>query len=101
MRRGISAADHHHGRAQQAVLEFEATTQCLQDDAFRLVFARLLADSLVQVGVELLAHRIELFHAKTAQEIKDAFATALKADGPTVIAIPIAHQERLLVPPVE
>jgi benzoylformate decarboxylase len=40
-------------------------------------------------------------HAKTAQEIKDAFATALKADGPTVIAIPIAHQERLLVPPVE
>jgi benzoylformate decarboxylase len=40
-------------------------------------------------------------HAKTAQEIKEAFATALKADGPTVIAIPIAHQERLLVPPVD
>ena len=40
-------------------------------------------------------------HANTAQEIKEAFATALKADGPTVIAIPIAHQERPLVPPVD
>ena len=39
-------------------------------------------------------------HAKTTEEIKDAFAAALKADGPTVIAIPIAHQERPLVPPV-
>jgi thiamine pyrophosphate-dependent acetolactate synthase large subunit-like protein len=38
--------------------------------------------------------------AKTKQEIKQAFAAALKADGPTVIAIPIARQERLLVPPV-
>jgi benzoylformate decarboxylase len=38
--------------------------------------------------------------AKTKLEIKQAFAAALKADGPTVIAIPIAHQERLLVPPV-
>src|SRR5580704_12997182 len=34
--------------------------------------------------------------AKTKQEIKQAFATALKADGPTLIAIPIARQERLL-----
>jgi benzoylformate decarboxylase len=40
-------------------------------------------------------------HANSAQEIKNAFATALKADGPTVIAIPIAHQERPLVPPVD
>jgi benzoylformate decarboxylase len=40
-------------------------------------------------------------HAKTSQEIKEAFATALNADGPTVIAIPIAHQERPLVPPVD
>jgi benzoylformate decarboxylase len=40
-------------------------------------------------------------HAMTAREIKEAFAAALKADGPTVIAIPIAHQERLLVPPVD
>jgi benzoylformate decarboxylase len=38
--------------------------------------------------------------ARTKQEIKQAFAAALKADGPTVIAIPIAHQERPLVPPV-
>ena len=35
--------------------------------------------------------------AKTKQEIKQAFTDALKADGPTVIAIPIAHQERPLV----
>jgi benzoylformate decarboxylase len=40
-------------------------------------------------------------HAKTTQEIKEAFAAALKADGPTLIAIPIAHQERPLVPPVD
>jgi benzoylformate decarboxylase len=39
--------------------------------------------------------------AKSAQEIKQAFGAALKADGPTVIAIPIAHEERLLVPPVD
>jgi benzoylformate decarboxylase len=40
-------------------------------------------------------------HAKTKQDIKEAFATALKADGPTLIAIPIARQERPLVPPVD
>jgi benzoylformate decarboxylase len=40
-------------------------------------------------------------HAKTTTEIKEAFAAALKADGPTLIAIPIARQERPLVPPVE
>jgi benzoylformate decarboxylase len=40
-------------------------------------------------------------HAKTAQEIKEAFAAALKADGPTLIAIPIAHEVRPLVPPVD
>lgn len=39
--------------------------------------------------------------ARTAHEIKEAFAAALKADGPTVIAIPIARQERPLVPPVD
>jgi benzoylformate decarboxylase len=39
--------------------------------------------------------------AKTIHEIKEAFAAALKADGPTLIAIPIAHQERPLVPPVD
>jgi benzoylformate decarboxylase len=38
--------------------------------------------------------------AKTAQEIKQSFADALKADGPTLIAIPIAHQERPLVAPI-
>ena len=38
--------------------------------------------------------------AKTTQEIKQSFADALKADGPTLIAIPIAHQERPLVAPV-
>jgi len=32
--------------------------------------------------------------AKTKAEIKEAFANALKADGPTLIAIPIAHQDR-------
>jgi benzoylformate decarboxylase len=40
-------------------------------------------------------------HAKTSQEIKEAFAAALKADGPTLIAIPIARQERPLVAPVD
>ncbi len=40
-------------------------------------------------------------HAKTTQEIKEAFAAALKADGPTLIAIPIARQERPLVAPVD
>jgi benzoylformate decarboxylase len=35
--------------------------------------------------------------AKTAQEIKQAFSAALKADGPTLIGIPIAHQDRPLV----
>jgi benzoylformate decarboxylase len=35
--------------------------------------------------------------AKTRQDIKQAFADGLKADGPTVIAIPIAHQLRPLV----
>jgi benzoylformate decarboxylase len=38
--------------------------------------------------------------AKTRQEIKDAFGAALKATGPTVIAIPIAHEDRPLIPPV-
>jgi benzoylformate decarboxylase len=38
--------------------------------------------------------------AKTKQEIKQSFADALKADGPTLIAIPIAHQERPLVAPI-
>jgi benzoylformate decarboxylase len=38
--------------------------------------------------------------AKTKEEIKEAFAAALRADGPTLIAIPIAHQERPLVVPV-
>ncbi len=40
-------------------------------------------------------------HAKTTQQIKEAFAAALKAEGPTLIAIPIAHQERPLVAPVD
>jgi benzoylformate decarboxylase len=35
--------------------------------------------------------------ANTADEIKKEFAKALKAEGPTVIAIPIARQERALV----
>jgi benzoylformate decarboxylase len=38
--------------------------------------------------------------AKTKDEIKQAFSSALKADGPTLIAIPIAHQDRPLVSPV-
>jgi benzoylformate decarboxylase len=39
--------------------------------------------------------------ANTAEEIKAAFKTALNADGPTVIAIRIAHQLRPLVPDVD
>ena len=35
--------------------------------------------------------------ANTADEIKKEFAKALNAEGPTVIAIPIARQERVLV----
>ena len=40
-------------------------------------------------------------HAKTTKEIKEAFAAALKSDGPTLIAIPIAREERPLVAPVD
>jgi benzoylformate decarboxylase len=36
--------------------------------------------------------------ARTKQEIKEAFSKALKANGPTVIAVPIKHQIRPLVP---
>ena len=36
--------------------------------------------------------------ASTIEEIKEAFKAALGADGPTVIAIPIARQLRPLVP---
>ncbi len=39
--------------------------------------------------------------ANTTEEIKAAFRTALTADGPTVIAIRIAHQLRPLVPDVD
>ena len=39
--------------------------------------------------------------ANTTEEIKAAFRTALSADGPTVIAIRIAHQLRPLVPDVD
>jgi benzoylformate decarboxylase len=35
--------------------------------------------------------------AKTPEEIKAAFATALKADGPTVIAIPTKRELRPLI----
>jgi len=38
--------------------------------------------------------------ARTREEIQAAFLTALDADGPTVIAIPIKRQLRPLVPPV-
>jgi benzoylformate decarboxylase len=38
--------------------------------------------------------------ANTVDEIKKAFAKALLAEGPTLIAIPIAQQERPLVAPV-
>jgi len=37
---------------------------------------------------------------KTKEEIKKAFGTALSADGPTVMVIPIAHEDRPLVPPI-
>jgi benzoylformate decarboxylase len=37
---------------------------------------------------------------KTKEEIKEAFSAALSSDGPTVIAIRIAHEDRPLVPPV-
>ena len=39
--------------------------------------------------------------ANTKDEIKEAFKAALAADGPTVIAIRIAHQLRPLVPDVD
>jgi len=39
--------------------------------------------------------------ANTTEEIKEAFSTALSADGPTVIGIRIAHQLRPLVPDVD
>jgi len=39
--------------------------------------------------------------ANTVDEIKKAFAKALQAEGPTVIAIRVAHQLRPLIPPVE
>jgi benzoylformate decarboxylase len=39
--------------------------------------------------------------ASTIEEIKEAFKTALDADGPTLIAIPIARQLRPLVPEVD
>src|SRR6202161_520794 len=39
--------------------------------------------------------------ANTTEEIKKAFKTALAADGPTVIAIRVAHQLRPLVPDVD
>jgi benzoylformate decarboxylase len=37
---------------------------------------------------------------RTKEEIKEAFGAALSADGPTVIVIRIAHEDRPLVPPV-
>ena len=39
--------------------------------------------------------------ANTTEEIKEAFKTALAADGPTVITIRVAHQLRPLVPDVD
>jgi thiamine pyrophosphate-dependent acetolactate synthase large subunit-like protein len=36
--------------------------------------------------------------ARTKQEIQEAFSKALKAHGPTVIAVPIKHQIRPLIP---
>jgi benzoylformate decarboxylase len=38
--------------------------------------------------------------AGTRQQIQDAFSKGLNADGPTVIAVPIKHQIRPLVPPI-
>ncbi|MDR3569003.1 MAG: benzoylformate decarboxylase [Syntrophobacteraceae bacterium] len=37
---------------------------------------------------------------KTKEEIKEAFGAALCADGPTVIVIPVAHEDRPLAPPI-
>jgi len=37
---------------------------------------------------------------RTKEEIKEAFGAALSADGPMVIVIPIAHEDRPLVPPI-
>ena len=37
---------------------------------------------------------------RTKKEIKETFGAALSADGPMVIVIPIAHEDRPLVPPV-
>jgi benzoylformate decarboxylase len=37
--------------------------------------------------------------ARTKEEIKEAFGAALSADGPTVIVIRIAHEDRPLIPP--
>ncbi len=37
---------------------------------------------------------------RTKEEIKKAFGAALSADGPTVIVIPIAHEDRPLVPSI-
>jgi benzoylformate decarboxylase len=37
--------------------------------------------------------------AKTKEEIKKAFGAAMSAEGPTLIAIPIAHEDRPLVEP--
>jgi benzoylformate decarboxylase len=37
---------------------------------------------------------------KTKEEIKEAFGAAISADGPTVIVIPIAHEDRPLLTPV-
>lgn len=36
--------------------------------------------------------------ARTKQEIPEAFSKALNADGPTLIAVPIKHQIRSIVP---
>jgi benzoylformate decarboxylase len=36
--------------------------------------------------------------ARTKQEIREAFSKALNADGPTLIAVPIKHQIRSIVP---
>ena len=39
-------------------------------------------------------------YARTKQELQAAFSTALRTDGPTLIAVPIQRQLRPLVPPV-
>jgi thiamine pyrophosphate-dependent acetolactate synthase large subunit-like protein len=38
--------------------------------------------------------------AHTKQELQAAFSQAPRTDGPTLIAVPIQHQLRPLVPPV-